>query len=690
MKVMMSGSDAAASADGVPFRSVQPIVRMAALTAAGLVLVVGAAAYASLSGLHLPSRDVTDVGRAADLVLVSSAVGVLAGLAIAWRWYRDAARRPDSGGAGWVAGAIETVRMRVTDLWSSRLDAAVQAREFIRRREKFMLSDAFEGEAQHAIGHVLEGIAGACGGASDSLEAVTTVARIAKDVHDRADRTLVAINSVAAAAEELTASGAEISRQMTATATEAAGVAAKARDAGDVTSAMILSLAEIGKTADLIDAIAAQTNLLALNATIEAARAGESGKGFAVVAGEVKALANRTTHATREIRSRLDSLTKVGREAETAMGGIVEAIGRVDEMSTAVAAAVEEQDAATRDIGRHAAAVAGAMGEASTILETLVVVAERARNTTTECNDAMTSAARDADHLRRRMTELTRQATMSNARAEDEPVPLPIPVTVTWSGGTADCAIVDLTRSGGRLVAVPGGAAPPDPTEVAEASIVLPRVGALPARLSAETDALGANRVAIAFSETPSALPALLKTYQVADAPYIELATRLAATVSRIMSDAVAERRIGLDDLFDEEYRPIPGTAPLQHTTRFVDFTDAVLPTVQEPALTALPGLVFVAAVDRNGFLPTHNRRYSHPQRRDDPTWNDANSRNRRIFDDRTGLRAGRSTAPYLLQSYLRKLGDQYVLAQDVSAPITVGGRHWGGLRVCYRLPESG
>jgi methyl-accepting chemotaxis protein len=90
--------------------------------------------------------------------------------------------------------------------------------------------------------------------------------------------------------------------------------------------------------------------------------------------------------------------------------------------------------------------------------------------------------------------------------------------------------------------------------------------------------------------------------------------------------------------------------------------------------------------VDRNGYLPTHNRKYSQPQGAD-PVWNNANCRNRRIFNDRTGLRAGRNTEPFLLQTYRRDMGGgQFVMMKDISAPIIVQGRHWGGLRIGYRI----
>jgi methyl-accepting chemotaxis protein len=97
------------------------------------------------------------------------------------------------------------------------------------------------------------------------------------------------------------------------------------------------------------------------------------------------------------------------------------------------------------------------------------------------------------------------------------------------------------------------------------------------------------------------------------------------------------------------------------------------------------PRIVFCAALDRNGYLPTHNRVYSKPQG-DDPVWNAANCRNHRIFNDRTGLGAGRNTRPFLLQTYRRDMGGgNFVLMKDVSAPIVVKGRHWGGFRVGFK-----
>ncbi len=131
--------------------------------------------------------------------------------------------------------------------------------------------------------------------------------------------------------------------------------------------------------------------------------------------------------------------------------------------------------------------------------------------------------------------------------------------------------------------------------------------------------------------------------------------------------------------------RPIPGSNPAQVKTRFTDLTDRALPDILEPALTADPRTASCVAVDRNGYLPTHNRRYSHPQGAD-PVWNAAHSRNRRIFDDRAGLAAARNQKPFLLQTYRRDMGGgHFTTIKEVAVPIRVRGRHWGAVRLNYR-----
>jgi methyl-accepting chemotaxis protein len=170
------------------------------------------------------------------------------------------------------------------------------------------------------------------------------------------------------------------------------------------------------------------------------------------------------------------------------------------------------------------------------------------------------------------------------------------------------------------------------------------------------------------------------------DTPIIALCQKTAAEIATLFERAVSQGEISINDLFDERYVPVPSSNPQQHMTRFVTFTDRKLPAIQEPLLQADTRIAFCAAVDRNGFLPTHNLKYS-KQQGSDPAWNSANCRNRRLFTDRTGLSAGQSTRPFLLQTYRRDMGGgNFVLMKDVSAPISVRGRHWGGFRIGFKV----
>ena len=170
------------------------------------------------------------------------------------------------------------------------------------------------------------------------------------------------------------------------------------------------------------------------------------------------------------------------------------------------------------------------------------------------------------------------------------------------------------------------------------------------------------------------------------DTKFIETVIAASTQISEIFSKAVESGELSIGDLFSENYQPIAGSDPEQLMTPFVPFTDKVLPPIQEKILELDDKVVFSAAVDRNGFLPTHNLKFSKPQG-SDPVWNNANCRNRRMFNDRTGLSAGQNKEKFLLQTYRRDMGGgKFVMMKDLSAPITIQGRHWGGLRIGYSI----
>lgn len=174
---------------------------------------------------------------------------------------------------------------------------------------------------------------------------------------------------------------------------------------------------------------------------------------------------------------------------------------------------------------------------------------------------------------------------------------------------------------------------------------------------------------------------------EVDDMPFIRTAQQAAAQIADLLESALRDGQISEADLFDENYRPIDGTNPQQHTTRFCTLTDRLFPDVQEKALGFSDKIVFCISADRNGYIATHNRKYCQPQRPGDTVWNTANSRYRRIFNDRTGLASARNTKPFLLQTYRRDMGGgRFVLLKEAAAPIVVNGRHWGGLRLAFNF----
>jgi len=162
-----------------------------------------------------------------------------------------------------------------------------------------------------------------------------------------------------------------------------------------------------------------------------------------------------------------------------------------------------------------------------------------------------------------------------------------------------------------------------------------------------------------------------------------DLAREGAAAIAAQFEQDLQAGRISLDDLFDRHYQPIAGTQPQKYRTRFDQYADQVLPALQEPLLKRHEGLVFAISTTPEGYVPTHNAAFNHPPC-GDPAVDATKSRGKRLFNDRTGIRCGSHRQAVLLQTYMRDTGE---LMHDLSVPIMVRGRHWGGLRLGYR-PE--
>lgn len=163
-----------------------------------------------------------------------------------------------------------------------------------------------------------------------------------------------------------------------------------------------------------------------------------------------------------------------------------------------------------------------------------------------------------------------------------------------------------------------------------------------------------------------------------------DLARDAAGQITARFEADIDAGRISLDDLFDRNYQAIPDTSPAKYQTRFDRYTDQVLPAIQEPLLPRHDGLVFAIACTQQGYVPTHNKVFSQPLT-GDAQIDALQNRTKRKFADRTGIRCGSHQKAVLLQTYTRDTGE---LMHDLSVPIMLKGRHWGGLRLGYK-PEK-
>ena len=353
------------------------------ITLLRLSLIGGAILAVSLIGAWLVNRDISASLDGLRMAMDRLAKGDLATVI-------PGTGRLDEVGA--MAGAVLVFKDHMTETEHLRTAQDELKRQAAVDQKAALngMADVFEG----TIGRLVAMLSSAFAELQSTAQSMTGTANQSNQraavVTSAAAEASAGLQTVASAAEQLTASISEINHQVA----QSSKITGKAVIDAKRTDAIVRALAEgaekIGAVVGLITNIASQTNLLALNATIEAARAGDAGKGFAVVASEVKSLANQTGKATEEIGAQITQIQAATREAVDAIRGISTTIEEVSAISAAIAAAVEEQSAATSEIARNVQQTSQAARDVTVGISS---VSEAASETGAAAGEVQTAAA---------------------------------------------------------------------------------------------------------------------------------------------------------------------------------------------------------------------------------------------------------------------------------------------------------
>jgi methyl-accepting chemotaxis protein len=520
------------------------------------------------------------------------------------------------------------------------------------------------------------------GGAEATATTLSTIRQRTDALTERTSAARSTATTFSQAADKFTHSAEGIGAQVRGASKLADQASAAASEAQLNVDRLRESSAAIGNVVNLIAQIARQTTLLALNSTIEAARAGAAGRGFAVVATEVKALAVQTQHATEEITKKIAALQKDAAGSADAVHRIAQAIEAIRPVFDNVNGAVAVQNQTTSEMSSNAATASNfivSVGDSAADIDSATKQAETHGESVAKAGRAVTMFAQN---LKSRCAVLLHQDEREDRRRRER-LPCHLKIEVQTARGLIAAPVYEISMEGILICGPDAERLPLNQSIDAE----LEGVGPCRVRVSEHTKAGAKARFEAPNAALKEKIEDRLWSIHDENTEFVTRAMEAGTALTRIFEGAVASGAIPVDDMFDEIYVEIPGTNPLQHRTRILDWADRALPPFQEAFLAKDPRMVFCVMIDRNGYLPVHNKIYSQPQRPGDVVWNTANSRNRRIFNDPAGLSAGRNLRAYLIQSYARDMGNgQTVMMREIDVPIRVKGRHWGGFRTAYKL----
>lgn len=489
-------------------------------------------------------------------------------------------------------------------------------------------------------------------------------------------------SALAAATQQVSQAAEEVDGAVASVRDKLDAAVSRAGEAAVMLDGLAAATGEIKGIVNSIAEIARQTNLLALNAAIEAARAGEAGRGFGIVAHEVKSLSVEVSEAVGHIRDRVDRLTRAAQGSTGIVHDTLQIVRDVNPIMATIGRASQEQASSTAELSRNARetalfveGVARRADEIDRIAHETVAENERVRR-------AMQKGSRLVGNMLRRFKPVLRHSAFADRRRFDR---FPTARGARLIVGPVDVAgrLVDLGRGGALLAGSPHLPVPSGGVGM----ITIEGLPALPCRMTGVSE----HGLHLAFAGDAAAgcgeLAGMIEDIERSWRPLIERAQDFAREVAAAMEEAIDRGLLSEEDLFDLRYDPVPDSEPRQYLSPSLSVLETVLPPVLAGALGCDPRLVFALPSDRNGYVPVHHAAWSQPPRPGDPAWNVVHARNRRIVDSRSGLSAGRSIRPFLVQlSRHEHVDGRAELLSEVNAPLRVRGRHWGGVRMAYRL----
>jgi methyl-accepting chemotaxis protein len=585
---------------------------------------------------------------------------------------------PRSGQAAMAGALARVISIDMAHGLAAYLNAQ---KEEASREEATMLSSAIEQEVKHVrrvageLAQALKQINSEMTGAISEVQAGVQIVEAGSAVNT------CTTQSVAEALAEIRESNTEVSGRAAEMSQLAGTAAEKSKKLGVWLDRLRAASVRISAITKLIDGIAKHTNLLALNATIEAGRAGKAGNGFAVVANEIKELSQHSAAAAGQIAQNISGIQSDLNPAIAVMCEIGDLVHKVDSAAAAVSSNVATRISGLNALVFGAEAAADGAAKQSGAVEIFTGAVANA-SAAAEC------LGRHAAHLSSMFEGVAKRLSVTVASMADvaerrhSPVPVRIPVWFEYGGKRIETATLTISEAGGLIDAVAG-----EPPEGSLIELYFAGIGSIAAE-AARRHPLGIRfRFVKVGPDAVAALQGCMGSVSIAEERLRKRLARCRDEIEHAIAQGIAQGKISLEAMFDENYQPIPGTNPLQVQTEFLPFLEQVLPPIQEPVLEFDPHIAFCNAVDRNGYLPVHNAKYSKPQGAD-PVWNHVNCRNRRIFDDKTGLTAARNEQEFLTQIYPRDMGGGTLkIMRDISTPIQVAGRNWGAVRMGAEVP---